>query len=57
MDDATGQKIRNELRGYLQFARMPFVQMQNDILPSSDYVIEGTADIETIVKNIVNLIK
>ncbi len=56
MGDASGKEIRNDLRGYLNYARIAFVQMQKDILPSSDYVIEGTMSIETIVENIINII-
>lgn len=40
----------------MNYARIAFVQMQKDILPSSDYVIEGTMSIETIVENIINII-
>ena len=33
--------------------RVAFVQMQKDILPVSDYVIDGNKSIEEIVKDIV----
>lgn len=56
MSDASSKEIQNDLRGYLNFARMSFVQMQKDILPSSDYVIDGTASPKIIVENIINLI-
>ena len=54
MRNASGEEIRNELEGYLKYARIAFVQMQKDILPSSDYVIDGTMSIESIAENIIN---
>lgn len=56
MGDASGDEIRGDLEGYLKYARAAFVQMQKDILPSSDYVIDGTMTIGNIVENIVNII-
>ena len=41
MKDATADEIRNDLKMYLKYARIAFVQMHKDILPSSDYVIEA----------------
>lgn len=54
MRNASGEEIRNDLEGYLKYARIAYVQMQKDILPSSDYVIDGTMSIESIVENIIN---
>ncbi len=56
MSNASGNDIRNDLRGYLKYARVAFAQMQKDILPSSDYVIDGTMSTESIVENIINII-
>ncbi|MDE7221010.1 MAG: hypothetical protein K2O45_15560 [Oscillospiraceae bacterium] len=56
MGDASGEEIRNDLNGYLKYARAAFVQMQKDILPSSDHVIDGAADKETIVENVIKII-
>lgn len=53
MSDATADEIRNDLEMYLKYARISFIQMQKDILPSSDYVIDGTLSIEEIVNQIV----
>lgn len=53
MSDATADEIRNDLDIYLKYARIAFTQMQKDILPSSDYVIDGTLSIEEIVNEIV----
>ena len=52
MGDATADEIRQDLETYLQYARRSFVQMQKDILPSSDYVIDGALGIEEIVSEI-----
>lgn len=57
MGDASGDEIRNNLRGYLDYERMAYVQMLEDILPSSDYVVDGTGSRETVVENIINIIK
>lgn len=56
MGNASGEEIRNHLMGYLKYARMAFVQMQKDILPSSDYVIDGTMSTEYIAGEIINII-
>lgn len=53
MSDAAADEIRNDLETYLKYARIAFIQMQKDILPSSDYVIDGTLSIEEIVNQIV----
>lgn len=57
MGDASGQEIRNDLMGYLKFARPSYIQMQKDILPSSDYVIDGTTSTEAIVEKILDIIR
>lgn len=57
MPDASGEVIRNDLEMYLRYARLAFVQMQKDILPSSDYVIDGTMNVDSIVESIVNILK
>lgn len=56
MRNASGEDIRNDLERYLKYARIAYVQMQKDILPSSDYVIDGTKSIESIVEDIINSI-
>lgn len=53
MSDATADEIRQDLEIYLKYARIAFIQTQKDILPSSDYVIDGTLSIEEIVNQIV----
>ena len=56
MGNASGKDIRKDLTRYLKYARIAFVQMQKDILPSSDYVIDGTMSTEYIAKEIINII-
>lgn len=56
MGNASGEDVRNDLMGYLKYARIAFVQMQKDILPSSDHVIDGTMEAERIAKKIVDII-
>lgn len=53
MNDATADEIRHDLEMYLKYARIAFIQMQKDILPSSDYVIDGTQSVEEIVNEII----
>lgn len=38
MNNATGEEIRQDLEMYLKYARVAYVQMLKDVLPSSDYV-------------------
>lgn len=57
MRDASGEEIRGDLKGYLEYARVAYVQMRKDILPSSDYVVDGTGSREIVVENIINIIK
>lgn len=56
MKDATGEEIRNDMSMYIKYARVAYVQMLKDILPSSDYVIDGTKELEENVKEIINII-
>ncbi len=53
MSDATADEIRHDLEVYLKYARAAYLQMQKDILPSSDYVIDGTLSVEEIVNEII----
>lgn len=45
MKNATGDEIRKEMEMYLKYARIAYIQMLKDILPSSDYVIDGTKEL------------
>lgn len=56
MKNSSGEEIASLLDYYLNYARVAFVQMQKDVLPSSDYVINGEKSIDEIVDEIVSLI-
>ena len=56
MGAASGDEIRNNLEMYLRYARIAFVQMHIDILPSSDYVIDGMKSIPDIVDEILSIV-
>ena len=45
MNHATGEEIRQDLEFYLKYARIAYLQMIKDVLPSSDYVIDGTKEL------------
>ncbi len=53
MSNASADEIRDDLEVYLKYARIAFIQMQKDILPSSDYVIDGTLGVKEIVNEII----
>lgn len=52
-----GQQIREGLAHYLTFARPAFIQMQRDVLPSSDAVVDGSQSLEAIADEILQLIQ
>ena len=56
MSDAVADDIRRDLEMYLKYARIVYVQMQKDILPSSDYVIDGTLSVDEISNEIIKKI-
>lgn len=56
MRDSTGAEIRNELEVYIRFARDAYVAMLEKVRPSSDYVIDGTKEIDEKVQEIMELI-
>lgn len=56
MSDASGEEIRNDLELYLKYARIAFVQMQKDVMPSSDYVLDGTLGVDDLVEEILALL-
>ena len=37
---------------YIKYARVAYLQMLKDVLPVSDYVVDGTKELETIVEEI-----
>jgi len=52
MSNSSGDDIREEIQIYLKYARIAYIQMLKDILPSSDYVIDGAQGISEIVGEI-----
>ena len=56
MSDAVADDIRRDLEIYIKYARIAYVQMQKDVLPVSDYVIDGTLSVNEIVNEIVTKI-
>lgn len=57
MKDAAADEIRSDMQIYLDKARVAYIQMLKDILPNSDYVIDGTEDLGTIVDKVVDILK
>ena len=45
MKNATSDEIRKEMEMYLKYARIAYIQMLKDILPSSDYVTDETKEL------------
>lgn len=56
MKDASADDIRNEMHTYLNFARPCYVDMLTEILPDSDYVIDGAKELETIINEAMEII-
>ena len=52
MKNATGEEIRCDMEIYIKYARVAYLQMLKDVLPVSDYVVDGTKELETIVEEI-----
>lgn len=57
MKTSSAGEITNWLDYYLKYARVAFVQMQKDILPSSDYVIDGNKSVDEMVEEIITKVK
>ncbi|MBO4866646.1 MAG: hypothetical protein J5582_08755 [Ruminococcus sp.] len=56
MKDASADDIRNEMNTYLKFARPCYIDMLTEILPDSDYVIDGAKELETIINEAIEII-
>ena len=56
LKDASGDEIRNDMEMYLKYARVAYIQMLKDVLPSSDYVIDGSKELEEKVEEIKKII-
>lgn len=56
MKEASADDIRNEMNTYLNFTRICYVQMLTEILPTSDYVVDGANELETIINDTMEII-
>ena len=56
MKDASADEIRGEMESYLKYARIGYIQMLENVLPSSDYVIDGSKEITEIVGEVLEMI-
>ncbi len=54
--NSTADEIRSDMETYLKYAGIAYVQMLKDILPSSDRVVDGTKDLDTLVDEIIKAI-
>lgn len=57
MKEASLEEILCEMENYIKYERVAYLQMLKDILPSSDYVIDGSKDLETIVDKIIDIVE
>ncbi|WP_243156291.1 hypothetical protein [Clostridium sp. C2-6-12] len=57
MHDATGDEIREDMSFYLKYARIAYEEMLKTILPNSDYVIDGSLQLDEIINNIIDILK
>ena len=56
MKTASADDIRNEMNTYLNCARKCYVQMLTDIMSTSDYVIDGAKELESITNEAIGII-
>ena len=56
MKESSADDIRYEMDVYLKYARIAYVQMLQDILPISDYVIDGTKELKIIINEEMEII-
>ena len=57
MKESSSEEILCEMENYIKYERVAYLQMLKDILPSSDYVIDGSKDLETIVDEIIDIVE
>lgn len=56
MKEASADDIRNEMETYLNSTRICYLQMLTDILPDSDYVIDGAKGLEDLIDEAIGII-
>ena len=52
MEELSADAIRNEMDFYLKYARISYVHALESVLPSSDYVIDGTKALEDMIDEV-----
>ena len=57
MGSAADDEIRQDVAMYLKYARVGYLQMLKDILPSSDDVIDGSMELEEIIKEAMRIVE
>ena len=57
MKAASADEILSELDAYVRYQRPCYIRMLEDILPDSDYVIDGSKPLEDIVSEALEIIK
>ncbi len=57
MQNATGDEIRTDMEIYIKYTRLAYLQMLKDVLPSSDYVLDGTKSVAELVGEILKIIQ
>lgn len=56
MREASKVDILHDMEVYLKYARVAYIQMLKDILPSSDYVIDGSRELRVNIEEISQII-
>ena len=57
MKETSSEEILCEMENYLKYERIAYLQMLKAIMPSSDYVIDGSKDLETIIEEIIGIVE
>lgn len=57
MKNASADEIRSDMEHYLRYARVAYMQMLRDVLPSSDHVIDGTLELEEKVSEMMEILR
>lgn len=57
MSAASADEIRADMEFYLRFARIAYVQMLRDVLPSSDEILDGMLDLEEQIAAMMKIIQ
>lgn len=55
--NATGDEIRTDMEIYIKYARVAYLQMLKDVLPSSDYVLDGSKSVAELADEMLKIIQ